>query len=210
MKAHAAVEVPARLRRLDRDHRGYPVPVIVIRDRSGRPNFAINDAELIGRLVAEDRCTICGDRLLRGRWLVGGCLSAFAANGSFADTAMHDECAHYALRACPYLAAPSYADRDKEKLLQRAGIAFAFDIEKTDPARPMAFVALMSVGVDVNHAGLGAWLSRPRRGTIRAVEVWKEGRQLDGAELEKFRQHARGQLQRFGELCRPDLTGWLG
>ena len=103
-----AVPIPERMRHLPVDHRGYPVPVIVITGKDGKPAFAVNDIDMQNRMLDEDRCSICGGKLFRGRWLVGGCLSAFACKGMFADAPLHEECVHYALQVCPYLAAPNW------------------------------------------------------------------------------------------------------
>ena len=37
------IAVPERMKHLDRDHRGYPIPYIVFRDSDNKPHFTIND-----------------------------------------------------------------------------------------------------------------------------------------------------------------------
>jgi hypothetical protein len=66
------IKIPARMRHLAIDHRGYPISVTVLVDEAGRPNFTINDEAKRQEIIREDRCPICGDKLLRGRWSVGG------------------------------------------------------------------------------------------------------------------------------------------
>ncbi|MCV9964336.1 hypothetical protein OIU34_20830 [Pararhizobium sp. BT-229] len=103
------VSIPERMRALPIDPRGYPVPVNVTRDRHGKPNFATNDETVRQTLFREDRCGICGEKLLRGRWSIGGPGSALHPDGAFLDPPMHYECAQYAVQVCPYLAMPTYS-----------------------------------------------------------------------------------------------------
>src|SRR5215467_3254160 len=103
------VPIPDRMRHLDRDHRGYPIFAMALRDRDGRAHFTVNDHTVIERLLATDCCSLCGTKLFRGRWFVGGPSAALHPRGAYVDPPMHDECVHYALRVCPYLSAPNYA-----------------------------------------------------------------------------------------------------
>ena len=117
------VPIPARMAHLDRDRRGYPIFFMAYRDQQGRPHFTINDERKRQIVIARDLCSICGAPLLRGRWFLGGDLSAFDANGAYIDPPMHDECVHYALRVCPYLASPSWSHYVAGRTLdQRADI----------------------------------------------------------------------------------------
>lgn len=201
--------IPARIARLDRDKRGYPVPVIVARDRRGAPHFAVNDVEAMAQLEKEDGCSVCGMKLTRGRWLVGGCLSAFAAGGWFADGPLHYECATYALKVCPYLAAPSFGRLDKAKAAARADRGLAFDIRALDPDRPVAFVAVMSVAVEARRPNLATWFYRAREGSVRRVDVWQQGVMLASDELAAFKAHAKAMLARHDLPWRADLSGWM-
>ena len=208
--AMKAEPIPARMRHLPLDHRGYPVPVIVITGNDGKPAFTINDIDVQDRMVTEDRCAVCGGKLFRGRWLVGGCLSALASNGAFADTPLHDECAHYALKVCPYLAAPGWKNPIAQAQRKRAGIGVVFDIEKTDPNRPQAFIAIMATRVDIKGRGFGAYLCRPAEGSVRVAEVWQNGQRLAGADLADFRDHARQQVGKYGNGLRHDIWRLMG
>lgn len=204
------VPIPARIAKLDRDKRGYPVPVIVSRDHQGAPHFAVNDVEAMAELDKADGCSICGMKLTRGRWLVGGCMSAFAARGWFADGPLHHECATYALKVCPYLAAPSFGRINKAKAAARADRGMAFDISVIDSTRPVAFVAIMSVAVETKRPNLATWFYRPRQGSIRRIEIWRHGTILGGEERAAFREHAEAMLARHDQPWRDDLDGWIG
>lgn len=110
------------MQKLERDARGYPVPFNILRDSDGRPHFTINDHVKAGICVNERRCPICGDPNDATLWFAGGPLSAFHPAGCYIDQPMHHECVQYAMKVCPYLAAPKYMGRidagtlDPEKL----------------------------------------------------------------------------------------------
>lgn len=165
--------IPARMRHLPRDHRGYPIPVNVYRDRQGGPHFTINDEPTRRRQIAEDRCPICDGRLLRGRWFVGGPLSAFHPDGAYNDLPMHGECAHYALQVCPYLAMPSYTRRIDAATLKRVDPASRGDVLFVDPTmippRPIVFVAAMAIAQTTTSTTI-----IPHR-PWRRIEFWQNG-----------------------------------
>lgn len=175
----ACVPIPLEMQALPRDRRGFPIPANVFRDRAGAPHFTINDDEKTAQALQEDRCPICWGRLTRGRWFVGGPLSALHENGAFADPPGHRACVAYALQVCPYLAAQNYAKRiDDLTLVERAGIAVAMN-STVVPERPAVFVAAMATGQTVRW-GLQPTI-RPRK-PYKAIEFWSQGRRLPDAE----------------------------
>jgi hypothetical protein len=174
--------IPKRMRGLARDERGRPIPATVWYDGEGQPQFTINDSTVVARLLREDRCGICGMQLLRVRWFVGGPLSAFHPQGAYFDLPMHRNCMHYALRVCPYLAAPNYAKRIDIRKVRGPSQVFI------DPSmiaeRPAIFVA---VGTDGQRVSIKPNLSRlfPKRPYV-GVEYWQHGRQLSVHEGNRF------------------------
>ncbi len=102
--------VPDRIARLPRDPRGYPIPWNVLRNGE-TAFFTVNDDRNSWRALREGLCPICGERLGRWLWFVGGPRSAFDPNGYFLDLPGHRDCMEYALQVCPYLAAPKYLGR---------------------------------------------------------------------------------------------------
>jgi hypothetical protein len=56
-------------------------------------------------------CMICGKKLLPKKWFIGG--QHAAMNRLFTDPAMHEECARYALKVCPFLSNPDMKYRKK-------------------------------------------------------------------------------------------------
>ena len=103
--------MPPRIAALERDHRGYPIPWNVLRGDDGTPLFTINDDRKTARALRERICPICGVRLGRWLWFVGGPLSAFDPNGWYLNLPAHVDCVEYALTTCPYLAAQQYLKR---------------------------------------------------------------------------------------------------
>lgn len=183
------VLIPERMQALARDPRGYPIPFGLLIDPDGKAHFSLNDESKRLQILRRDLCSICGTKLFRGRWFVGGVLSAFHADGAFIDPPMHAECARYALQACPYLAAPRYAATGDigrkqlaaaQKSIQQATGANLIGVDRTlIPGRPAddVFVAIMATG-QLIFDNLNM---RPKRPYSR-VEFWRHGAQIPDAE----------------------------
>ena len=194
------VPIPERMRRLERDRRGLPIPFLVVRDPThGTPHFTINDSRKHFQCLSEDRCAVCGDHLHRGRWFVGGPLSAFHPNGAYVDTPTHDECCHYALQVCPYLAAPKYSGRlDDATFDYQANPDVVMFLDPTMiPERPPVFCAVMAVGQAVWRNGPSICV-KPHM-PYRKVEFWRHGRQIENDE---GRQITMQMLERAGKIER--------
>jgi hypothetical protein len=180
-----AVPIPPRMAHLPKDRRGLPIPVIVLWTADGRPIFAANDEGERQKMIREDRCHVCGGQLLRGRWFVGGPLSVCAEHGLNLDGGMHDECAHYALKVCPYLAAPVYSGLvgAKQIAANRAEV-IVVETGTEMNSRPELFVAVMAVGQEEREGGTllpgvaemrMVYGVRPKPGSVRKAELWKHG-----------------------------------
>lgn len=174
------VPVPERMRCLPVDPRGYPVPVNVTRDRNGKPNFAANDESVRQMLFREDRCGICGGKLLRGRWSIGGPGSALHPDGAFLDPPMHYECARYAVQVCPYLAMPAYA-KSVSKIEPmsygpvKGGIAYNPTMFSN---RPDLFLLVMYVRQKLSYHEKHVVRSLKPQRPFRSIEYWREGVQI--------------------------------
>jgi hypothetical protein len=171
---------------LDRDHRGYPIPVMVFRDPEGKPHFTVNnEGTRVIDIIIDERCSICGTPLLRERWFVGGPLSAFHAHGAYHDPPMHRDCLHYALRVCPYLAMASYTHRIDTRTIKTPIERTRFFIDNTQVAeRPEIFVAVCTTGQEVRFKG-----THPRAPVYviphrpyKRVEFWRNGKQISETE----------------------------
>ncbi len=172
------MDLPDRMKHLDRDHRGYPIPYIVLRDSDNRPHFTINDDSKVRRCREHDLCPVCGSELLRGRWFLGGPMSAFHPHGAYIDPPLHHECMRFAVQTCPYLVNAKYTKRIEEGTLDRSKIpdTLIFVDPTMDPTRPKIFVAAMAVGQTYTENGYVV----PKH-PYRGLEFWR-----DGAMEQKF------------------------
>lgn len=105
MKPNTAIPMPRQIAALPR-HKDLPVPAMVQFDVHGVPDFKVIDMEKWGVLMHTRGCGICGMKMGARVWFVGGPLSI--ENQIFTDLPMHEDCAKYALRVCPYLALQRY------------------------------------------------------------------------------------------------------
>lgn len=172
------MEAPPRIARLPRDARGYPIPWNVLRGVDDTPIFTVNDDEKAWRAVREQLCPICGERLGKWRWFVGGPRSAFDENGWYLDLPMHHECMQFALATCPYLALPKYLGRidvpNPAKLPPEHRV-FLDETLITD--RPEIFVAVAGDRVEAQERGMLQPYLRPMRPAL-AYEFWRHGQQI--------------------------------
>jgi hypothetical protein len=168
------IELPWRMQHLARDKRGYPVPWVVLVDKAGRPHFTVNDQDKVEEVIKRDLCSICGRPNTRGRWFVGGPLSAFHPRGAYYDPPMHAECARFALQVCPYLAVREYTGRIENRTLKEP---VALSIDKTViPDRPPLFVNAMAIKQKVDRTHF-----IPHK-PFHRVEFWRDGQQISEAE----------------------------
>jgi hypothetical protein len=188
------VIIPDRMKRLERDHRGYPIPYIVFRDDDGMPHFTINDAHKVDRCKREEICPICGEKLLRGRWFLGGPMSAFHPLGAYIDPPLHHECMRFAVQTCPYLISAKYTKRIDGKTLDPAKAPSHMQlIDPTmDPTRPKIFVAVMAAGQSLTPNGY----VQPKH-PYRGLEFWRDGLMEQKFERDQVRIAMKLAFDRF-------------
>lgn len=188
LKERLDVPIPKGMRTLRRDSRGYPVPYIVLMDKSGTPQFTINDSRKVMDCVRKMLCSICGKRVPLNRvggniepyfWFVGGSRCFLHPHGAFLDPPLHLECAEYALQVCPFLAASRYMRRiDDAKLKPRdtpEGMAIARE-EFVQPSLPERFGLGLTHDFDITERGLYVvhnW---------SYVEWWRGGERIEAPE----------------------------
>jgi len=108
------VPLPARMRHLPIDRRGYPVPAFV-EWIEGQPDFRVMSQKHFARCVRHGACWICGDRLGQHKTFVIGPMCGI--NRVSAEPPCHADCAAFAAIACPFMARPQ-AKRRKANLPQ--------------------------------------------------------------------------------------------
>lgn len=95
-KVSEPVPLPKRMRRCARDRRGMPIPYLMMPDSQ-----VTMDMVKMVQCFIQKKCMICGQKLDNKKWFIGG--QAASRHRLFTDPAMHEECARYAMRICPFL-----------------------------------------------------------------------------------------------------------
>lgn len=172
----SVIEIPKALRARPRDRRGYPIPFTVAIMRDGTPDFRIVDQHHRDLAISKRLCSLSGKPIRRseGAFLVGGPKSAFTPAGAYLDGPMLPECALYALRVCPFLAATRFSTRE---FTEKGGGYEGVIVEHVDAeaGRPSVFVAVHCHGWHVNDRGSVLFIPAL---PYRAVSFWRHGAKL--------------------------------
>lgn len=162
--------IPRQLRQRPKQD-GFPVPYSVMWV-DGKPDFRVTDGQRWLGCVRGRRCALCGIGLgKKGAWFVGGPLCH--ENRIFLDPAMHQECAEYALRVCPFLAAPRghFSNLDHRPAPAAAAISpIAADV------RPDRFMLGLALGFQlIRMQNQPAILATP----WQSVQWWRHGSPIE-------------------------------
>lgn len=171
--------IPPRMRHLPRDPRGYPIPVIVMRDDRGRAHFTMNDRLVAETLARTNCCGICGQPLGGSLWFIGGPASAFHPQGGYYDNPVHMQCGRFALQACPYLSRRMLRRIEKGATLRPNsfdGKVVIADDPTVHPDQPAVFV--FACTDQTTRDAVGHFI--PRRPWQR-LEFWRDGQRIDAA-----------------------------
>jgi hypothetical protein len=208
--------LPARLRKLPLDERGYPVPWFVAWTDEGKPEFRAMDGQKFVRAIQEKLCWVCGERLGVHVCFVAGCMCG--VNRTSAEPPCHVECAQWSARNCPFLSNPQMVRRedavvDNAKFREEtAGFAIA-----RNPGVTMLWITRSyEVFRDPVHADRRYLI---QMGEPERVEWCKEGRPATRAEvdesiatglpnLEALARTERGGLEAL-DHCVRRLERWL-
>lgn len=165
-----SIAMPVYLKDRPRDERGYPIPASVVIDANGKPDFRVINPEKAMAMLLSRRCALCDKSMGRVVTFVGGPLSM--RSRSFTDGPMHDECAQYALKVCPFLAAPKFAYSRSHDV---AGVEVA-TIESVSKDRPAYFGHGYTTDYHLMQIpGAVLIIAEPWFG----VEWWKDGKALE-------------------------------
>jgi hypothetical protein len=175
----------ARIERLPKDERGYPVPRFVEwltevgRDRArpgeegAHPDFRYADYEFRARAFKTGLCWVCGERLGAHRVFVIGPMCVISRTTM--EPACHRDCAEFAAQACPFLVSP-----------RRKRNAKGLDPEASAPGimlsrNPGCVCLYETKEASAFDDGAGGWLIR--LGDPARVDWWAEGRRATRAEI---------------------------
>ena len=135
------VPVPAQLKNFPLNKGMYLIHYTVFVDADGNPDFKVIDEKKRMHALTYDLCHLCGKSLNRPVVFIGGEKSAKTL--VFMDGPMHEDCALYAVKVCPYLANPYFGDAEKlrtrgeasmQKHAQRGTVTTTY--EEVEPGRP--------------------------------------------------------------------------
>jgi hypothetical protein len=104
-------EPPERIKRLPKDHRGFPVPWFV-EWINGEPDFRVIGSGKLAVAWRNSRCWICGDKL--GVHQVYAIGPMCVVNRVTSEPASHRDCATFAAKACPFLTKPRMRRNEKD------------------------------------------------------------------------------------------------
>lgn len=182
-RSRLRVQIPKRMRVRPCDERGYPVPYIVMIDKAGNPQFTINDMVRVKACINRNLCSICGSRHDQLKWFVGGSRCFLHPRGGFIDPPLHLECAEYALRVCPFLAAPRYSKRIDDAKLTAHNTPDNIKLVRIEhmlPRQPEVFGLGSAHHMSVVHRGPGDFILVVDR--WEHVEWWKDGHQVNAPD----------------------------
>lgn len=126
------VPIPERLRRFPLWKGKFLIHFTVHVNRDGTPDFKAVHSVNRAQALAKNWCHLCGQRMEPPYAFIGGPLCH--TNRVFIDGPMHEECARYACKVCPYLANPNGDHSDKPPNLDDHHIAVTH--EMAAPGRP--------------------------------------------------------------------------
>src|SRR6185295_806737 len=126
------IPIPARLRDLPLDPRGFPITFTTTVDADGKPDFRVPDAQKWAVMCYEHLCAVCGQRLDYWIFFVGG--EELFADRLFFEGPMHRECAEYSIKVCPFMALEKFKRTDRE-FTGDAAMLNEIDFQQARPAR---------------------------------------------------------------------------
>jgi hypothetical protein len=98
------LQLPARIKALPIDERGYPVPRFV-KWLDGVPDFRVADLDFMARAVRNRLCWVCGQPLGVHLAAVTGPMCVMSRTVS--EPGSHLTCAQFSVQACPFLTQPN-------------------------------------------------------------------------------------------------------
>lgn len=147
------IPIPKRLRQRPRQA-GLPIPYVNMTGPQGA-DFRTLDGEARLDCARNNLCGLCGQKL-KGEVVLIGSEEDLAIRRWF-DPPMHEECALYAVLACPFLA---NADRDYSKM-QPKYLPEGEEVDQTFAESALAAACLCLVYTPgchvVSHRGTGFW-----------------------------------------------------
>jgi hypothetical protein len=176
-------DMPARMKRLPRDERGYPAPRFVEFFKGGKrvereepgaePDFRYADGEFRWRAFHNGLCWLCGEQLGVHKVYVIGPMCVI--NRTTSEPACHRDCAEFASRACPFLVRPR--QKRNEKGLDPDAVFPGVGLKRN----PGCVCLYETKAAKAFNDGRGGWLIR--LGDPDRIDWWAEGRTATREEV---------------------------
>jgi hypothetical protein len=167
--------LPARMKKLPLDHRGFPVPWFVA-FIEGKPDFRVIDTPKIGIAIKQRRCWVCGEPLgVHMAFVIG---PMCAVNRVISEPPSHRDCAIFSATACPFLMQPRMRRNEKDLpqdhkeaagfgLKRNPGAACVWITRSYRPFRPHAGAPGLLFGIGEPEEVL--WFAEGRKATRAEV-----------------------------------------
>jgi hypothetical protein len=168
-------ELPARMRHLSIDERGYPVPYFVAWI-DGKPDHRVMDGEKLPGAIKHGLCWQCGQQLGKYKSFCIGPMCSITR--TIAEPPSHLECLRFAVQACPWMTRPHARRRDKnlpedalwaagDGIKRNPGAACIWTTRRFVPFKPPGGGVLFELG-DPEHT---EWYAEGRPATRAEVDA---------------------------------------
>lgn len=185
-------DLPAKMRQLPVDHRGFPVPWFVAWV-DGLPQFPVADGAKLDRAWRDRQCWVCGGKLGRVSAFVIGPMCA--VNRTSSEPPSHPECARFSARNCPFLTKPRMKRVGQDNLpiaVQRP----AGEMIERNPGVALVWLTLRPSAFGDGRGGILYDIGLPH-----VVEWYAQGRQATASEV---RESIESGLPLLEEMCARD------
>lgn len=170
-------ELPAKLKRLPVDARGYPVPFFVAWVE-GAPDHRIVEPIKFRRCVKDGLCWICGQPLRQPAVCVIGPMCG--VNRVSSEPPSHEACARFAVVGCPFLSKPHMRRREAGLPDERHGPAGIALLHNPGMSLLWWTRRVEVFKAESGNGGLLFHIGEPQR-----VEWWTQGRLATRDEAEQ-------------------------
>ena len=174
LRTDLPADIPARIRCLPVDERGYPVPWFVAWTSEGKPEFRAMDYSKFLRCLREKLCWVCGEHLKKHVAFVLGPMCAITRTTS--EPPSHLDCAEWSVRACPFLSKPQMKRREDEVINSMRDLSAGRPILR-NPGVSAIWTTTRYWTFDDGKGGTLLTVGNPT-----AVTWWREGRPALRAE----------------------------
>ena len=186
--------MPARIAKLPRNDRGYPVPYFVAWF-DGKPDFRMIRPETMREARTRKLCWICGEPLNAQSTFVLGPMCM--VNRTNSEPPSHRDCAEFAVHACPFMLHPAMVRREDDMTREHSKNSPGIPIKRNPGVMVLWTVPDWTTFKDP----LGRLLFNVGR-KPRHVSYWREGRKATFIEVE---ESIMSGLPLLLEVCRSKM-----